>query len=75
MSQPNPPRDTRQPALSRRTVFAGVGVAGAAAAAATVLPGAVRNAAPAAAAAAPQPAGSGYQLTDHVKRYYQTARV
>lgn len=74
MSQPNPPRDTRQPALSRRTVFAGVGVAGAAAAAAAVLPGAVRPAAPVA-AAAPQPAGSGYQLTEHVKRYYQTARV
>nr|WP_145547795.1 formate dehydrogenase [Variovorax boronicumulans] len=74
MSQPNPSRDTRQPALSRRTVFAGVGVAGAAAAAATVLPGAVRSAAPAV-AAAPQPASTGYQLTDHVKRYYQTARV
>ncbi|GHC92792.1 hypothetical protein GCM10007320_43200 [Pseudorhodoferax aquiterrae] len=74
MSQPNPPRETRQPALSRRTVFAGVGVAGAAAAAATVLPGAVRSAAPAV-AAAPRPASTGYQLTDHVKRYYQTARV
>ncbi|PZQ01032.1 MAG: formate dehydrogenase [Variovorax paradoxus] len=74
MSKPNPSRELRQPALSRRTVFAGVGVAGVAAAAATVLPGAVRSAAPAA-PAAPQPAGSGYQLTDHVKRYYQTARV
>ena len=74
MPQPNPSRDTRQPALSRRTVFAGVGVAGAAAAAATVLPGAVRSPA-AAVAQAPQPASTGYQLTEHVKRYYQTARV
>jgi hypothetical protein len=74
MSQPNPSRDTRQPALSRRTVFAGAGVAGAAAAAAAVLPAAVRSPAPAV-AAAPQPTGSGYQLTEHVKRYYQTARV
>lgn len=75
MSQPNPSRDTRQPALSRRTVFAGAGVVGAAAAAAAVLPGVVKNAAAPVAAAAAPAAGSGYQLTEHVQRYYQTARV
>ncbi|WP_326542597.1 formate dehydrogenase [Pseudorhodoferax sp.] len=63
----------RQPALSRRTVFAGVGVAGAAATAAAVLPRVVQPPA-AAAAAVPTPTG-GYQLTEHVQRYYQTARV
>lgn len=73
MPKPNPSRDTRQPALSRRTVFAGAGVAGAAAAAAAVLPRVVQNAAPVA-AASPAATG-GYQLTEHVKRYYQTAKV
>lgn len=75
MSKPDPSRDARQHALSRRTVFAGVGVAGAAATAAAVLPGVVRQAAPAVAAAEPATRPGGYQLTEHVKRYYQTARV
>lgn len=61
--------------LGRRTVFAGagaVGAAGALAAAATLLPRP-----PAAVAAAPKPAadGGGYQVTQHVLRYYQTTRV
>lgn len=73
MSKPNPSRDARHPALSRRTVFAGAGVVGAAAAAAAVLPGVVQNTAPAA-VATPSATG-GYQLTEHVQRYYQTARV
>lgn len=68
-------RDTRQSALSRRTVFAGAGAAGAAVAAAAVLPGIVQPTAPAAAAVATTPTSSGYQLTEHVKRYYQTAKV
>lgn len=75
MSKPNPARDTRQPAMSRRTVFAGAGVVGAAAAAATVLPGVLQNTAPAVAAAPAPTATTGYQLTEHVRRYYQTARV
>lgn len=62
--------------LSRRTLFAGAGTVGAVAAAASLLPGAVRQT-----EAEPQlqkepPAkGGGYQLTEHVKRYYQTTRV
>ena len=62
--------------LSRRRLFAGAGTAGALAAAATVLP-LGRPAEPLAQAtppAAPE-AGGGYQLTAHVQRYYQTAKV
>ncbi len=60
--------------LSRRTVFAGAGTVGALAAAAALLP---KAAAPVVAAlpAAPAVAEGGYQLTEHVQRYYQTARV
>ena len=72
MSQsPTPER----PTLTRRRVFAGVGTAGALAAIAAVLPG--PSALPQA-AATPKPApdtSGGYQLTEHVKRYYQTAKV
>ena len=63
------------PSISRRTVFAGAGAAGALGvlAAATQLPGA----APAAqlAAKVPPVSDGGYQLTDHVKQYYATARI
>jgi hypothetical protein len=59
---------------SRRTLFAGAGTVGALAAAAALLP---KAAAPLAALApaAPAAAAGGYQLTEHVQRYYQTARV
>lgn len=71
----NTPRDAQpQSRLSRRTVFAGATTVGALAAAATVLP---RGAAPEA-AAEPKPAperGGGYALSDHIKHYYQTARL
>jgi hypothetical protein len=60
--------------LSRRTVFAGAGAVGAAALAAAALPLA-REAAPVVTAAVPESASGGYQLTEHVQRYYQTARV
>lgn len=73
MPQPTPSRDPRQPALSRRTVFAGVGAVGAATAAAALLPGVVQPPPPA--AAATPVASGGYQLTAHVQRYYQTAKV
>ena len=73
MQKPNPLRDTRQPTLSRRTVFAGAGVAGAAVAAVAVLPGVVPKPEPAAAATAPST--EGYRLTEHIQRYYKTARV
>lgn len=73
MPQPNPLREPRQPTLSRRTVFAGAGVAGAAAAVVAVLPGVTQNPEPAAAATAPS--AEGYRLTEHIQRYYKTARV
>lgn len=63
------------PAISRRTVFAGAGAASALAAAAVVLPRATQPPAPVAAALPEPTAAGGYQLTDHVKQYYATARV
>jgi hypothetical protein len=62
----------------RRTVLAGAGAVGALAAAASLLP-AARPAADAAQApsqdAAAPGASAGYRLTEHVKRYYATARI
>lgn len=69
MSQPN-----RK--LSRRTLFAGVGTAGAVAAAATLLPRTVQQ--PSETVAEPKPApekGGGYQVTEHVKRYYKSTLI
>ena len=63
------------PALSRRGMLVGAGVAGAAAVAASAIP---QGARPPVAAAAPQAApedGGGYRLSAHVLRYYQTAKV
>ena len=76
MPAKSPAESPAESALSRRRLFAGAGAAGALAAAVAVLP---RQPEPAAAAAAepssePQ-AGGGYQLTAHVQRYYQTAKV
>jgi hypothetical protein len=68
-------RDPKK-SLDRRTMLGGVGTVGALAAAAAVLP-AVQNAAPQAPSAS-QPApdtAAGYRLTEHVKRYYATARI
>jgi hypothetical protein len=64
-----------QVAPSRRGFFMGAAAAGAAVAAVSALPG--LNAPEAAAKTLP-PApenGGGYSLSEHVKRYYQTARV
>jgi hypothetical protein len=63
------------PTLSRRRMFAGAGGVGALAAVAAVLPS-VKTEAPAEvqAAAADDKDGT-YRVTEHVKRYYQTARV
>ena len=61
--------------LTRRRVFAGAGTAGALAAVAAALPftpTAPQTATPP--KQAPDTAG-GYQLTKHVQRYYQTAKV
>ena len=61
--------------LSRRTLFAGAGTAGAVAVAATLLPGAVKETEALAEPRQPPDKGGGYQLTEHVKRYYQTTLV
>ena len=62
--------------LSRRRLFAGAGTAGAVAAVASVLPALRPEPAPVAAATAAAPeGGGGYQLSAHVQRYYQTAKV
>ena len=55
--------------LSRRTLFAGAGTAGAIAAAV------VQENTAAPQAKQPPKRGGGYQLTEHVKRYYQTTLV
>ncbi len=60
--------------LKRRTLFAGAGAVGALAATAAVLPR-IQPAAPAVAQAKTVDPAGGYQVTDHVERYYQTARV
>jgi hypothetical protein len=73
MSQPS---QASQPSLSRRTLLAGAGTAGALAAAATLLPG--TPAEPPVAAAQPALEGGEdgrYRATAHVMRYYQTAKV
>lgn len=61
--------------LSRRTLFAGAGAAGAVAAVASLAPTA-KSVVPAAPQATVAPAkGGGYQLSAHVKRYYQTTKI
>jgi hypothetical protein len=63
--------------FSRRTALAGAGTAGALVAAAAVLPlgKPAADAGLAAKAATDAESTGGYQLTEHVKRYYRTARV
>jgi len=61
--------------LTRRNLFAGAGTAGALAAAVSVLPS-VKAVPEAATLPRPRPEkGGGYALSEHVKHYYQTARV
>ena len=68
MSQP-------QGKLSRRTLFAGAGTAGAVAAVAGLM-SVPKPAEQAASELKPAPErGGGYQLTEHVKQYYQTTRL
>lgn len=69
------PAPKGQPA-TRRGLLVGAGVAGAAAVAAKLLPG--QPASEAVVAAAPKvlpDQQSGYQLTQHVLRYYETTRA
>lgn len=61
--------------LSRRRVFAGAGAVGALAAVVAVLPSAP-DVPHAALDAKPAPeGGGGYRVSEHVLRYYQTAKV
>ncbi|MBP6008477.1 MAG: formate dehydrogenase [Rhodoferax sp.] len=62
--------------LSRRTLFAGAGTAGALAVAVNALPS-LQSAAPVAEAPLPvkPEKGGGYVLSERVKQYYATARV
>ncbi len=67
--------DKQQPKLSRRTVFAGAGTAGALAAVASVLPKAPAEAVASVADKAADLTATGYQETQHVLRYSQTTRI
>jgi hypothetical protein len=61
--------------VSRRTLFAGAGTVGALAAAASLLPGRPEPTETTPQARTPPARGGGYELTEHVKRYYRTTRV
>jgi hypothetical protein len=67
--------DVKLPILSRRQVFAGAGTAGALAVAAAAIPLAGEAEKVAATPQATPDKGGGYQVTQHVLRYYQTTRV
>ena len=76
MNRPDQADQADQPSLARRRVFAAGGTVGALAAAAAVLPLVRPSPAEATAPAKATPEkGGGYQLTEHVLRYYQTTRV
>ena len=61
--------------LSRRQLFAGAGTAGAVAAAASLLPGAVQPPVATPETREPPARGGGYHVTEHVKRYYKSTLV
>lgn len=61
--------------LSRRKVFAAGGTAGALAAVAAALPLVQRAESPAPVAKPEPDKDAGYQLTQHVLRYYETTKV
>ena len=63
---------TTKPVSSRRKFLATLGVGGAAAAAVAITR---QGGEPERAAEAAAPQGKGYQLTEHVRNYYRTAKV
>lgn len=63
--------DTKK--FARRTFFSGLGLVAAAAVVARI-PG-IAPAGTAQGAITAEPAGDGYRLTEHVKKYYRTATV
>ncbi len=69
-----PPRED-QTSLRRRSLFAGAGVVGAAAAATALMPS-LQPEAPVAQEPRPAPTrGGGYSLSEHVQQYYKTTRI
>lgn len=77
MSKPSAekPQAAEAAAVSRRRLFAGAGTVGALAAAAAAVPLVRQAPAEVVADAATTDATGGYRATEHVERYYQTARV
>ncbi|HJV59433.1 MAG TPA: formate dehydrogenase [Albitalea sp.] len=69
-----PPAPDEAPA-KRRSLLLGAGVAGVAALAVKALPGAPQQEAAAARAKPAPDTDGGYQLTQHVLRYYETTKV
>ncbi len=67
--------DSSTPGLSRRRWFAGAGTVGAVAAVAAVLPATGRVTKGAVSSDPAQPEPTGYRLSAHVQRYYQTTRL
>ena len=61
--------------LSRRVLFAGAGTAGAVAAVSAVLPLSAPQVPATEAPRQPPERGGGYRLSEHVQRYYKTARI
>jgi hypothetical protein len=62
---------TEQKKIPRRRFFAGLGVAAAAGVAVKLAPSVIT--APVETDA--EPAGSGYRLTEHIKKYYRTTNI
>ena len=76
MSQSTNPTSAPTPSITRRTAFVGAGVGAVGAlAAASLLPAAVKPPVQTAQAQAKADTSGGYQLTEHVKQYYATARL
>lgn len=69
------PEAPSAPPSKRRSLLLGAGVAGVAALAAKALPVTPTEVAEAAAKATTPEQGGGYQLTQHVLRYYETTRI
>jgi len=74
MHMSKPPRED-QSSLRRRSLFAGAGVVGAAAAATALMPTIRPEAAAALQPKAAPARGGGYSLSEHVKHYYKTTRI
>jgi hypothetical protein len=62
---------TEQKKIPRRRFFAGLGVAAAAGVAVKLAPSVVTAPTPTEA----EPSGSGYRLSEHIKKYYRTTTI